>query len=194
MSAVIATAKVWTQDEYLELERASRERHEFYRGEIFAMSGASRQESTIVLNIGALLWNALRGRPCSVFVSDMRLRVEPSGLYTYPDVVALCGPAQFDPEHQDTLRSPRVIFEVLSDSTESYDRGKKFELYRTLPSLAEMVLVSQKEPLIEHFGRQDDGTWVLRERRAGQQVVLPSLGCQLSVDEVYLSVFETPTA
>ena len=184
----------YTVEEYLARERVAPSKSEYYRGEIFAMAGGSVRHNTISVNLVVSLRDRLRGSPCRPCNSDQRIRIPANGLSTYPDVSVVCGEVQTDTVDHDAIVNPRVIFEVLSNSTESYDRGKKFELYRTLPSLAEMVLVSQKEPLIEHFGRQDDGTWVLRERRAGQQVVLPSLGCQLSVDEVYLSVFETPTA
>src|SRR5262245_53404962 len=119
--------------EYLALERAAEERHELIDGEMFAMSGGTREHSLIALNIGGELRAALRLKPCEVFNSDMRIRVEARNRYTYADAIALCGPPQFLDETRDTLLNPTAIFEVLSDSTESYDRGEKFAGYRTLP-------------------------------------------------------------
>lgn len=179
-------------EEYLDLERAADERHELIDGEMFAMSGGTREHSLIAVNIGSGLHAALRSKLCEVFNSDMRIRIEAMSRYTYADALAVCGPPQFLDEKRDTLLNPTAIFEVLSDSTESYDRGEKFAGYRTLPSLQEYVLVSQKQKLVEHFHRQADGSWLLRVSGAGESVSLPSLGCELSVDEIYFKVFETP--
>jgi Uma2 family endonuclease len=186
-----APKKRWTVDEYLALERSSLQKHTFFRGELFAMSGGTRRHNLLALNIAAELRAALRDRPCEVYPSDMRVKVEANDLHTYPDVSALCGPPRFTDERQDTLLNPMAIFEVLSESTESYDRGKKFESYRLIPTLADYVLVSQDEVLVEHFTRQADGSWLLREVRAGELLRVVSLGCEIPVDEIYLKVFET---
>src|SRR5262249_39888199 len=123
------TKSRFTPEEYLALERAAERRSEYYAGEIFAMGGASRKHIVIVANISGQLWSQLKGRPCRVYPNDMRVKVSPTGLYTYPDVAVVCGLDQFDDDHQDTLLNPTVIIEVLSKSTEAYDRGKKFEHY-----------------------------------------------------------------
>jgi Uma2 family endonuclease len=178
--------------EYLELERAAEERHELIDGEMFAMAGGSEEHSLIAANVCSELRGALRPKPCKVYTSDMRIRIETMNRCTYADVTAVCGPPRFLDEKRDTLLNPTAVFEVLSDSTESYDRGEKFAGYRTLPSLQEYVLVSQKQELVEHFHRQADGSWLLRVYGAGESVSLPSLACELAVDEVYLKVFSAP--
>jgi Uma2 family endonuclease len=175
---------------YLELERSAEVRHELVDGEIIAMSGGTWEHSLIAQNIGGELRAALRSTPCQVLNSDLRIWIEAPKRYTYADVVAVCGPPRFTDELRDTVVNPTAIFEVLSDSTESYDRGEKFAGYRSLPSLQEYVLVSQKRELVEHFHRQADGTWLLHVYGAGESVSLPSLGCELKVAEVYLKVFE----
>jgi Uma2 family endonuclease len=175
--------------EYLAFERAAPDRHELIDGEVVAMSGGTREHSLIALNIGDELRAALRERPCEVFSSDMRIKVAATGRYTYPDVAALRGAPEFEDEARDTLLNPAAVFEVLSDSTESYDRGEKFAQYRQLPSLTDYVLASQKAMLVEHFHRQPDGSWLLRVCGPGERVALAALGCDLALDEVYLKVF-----
>jgi Uma2 family endonuclease len=178
-----------SMEEYLELERAAEERHELVDGEMFVMPASTREHSLIAVNIGGELRAALRPNPCKVFNSNLRIRIEAMNRYTYADVTVVCGPPLSLDATRDTLLNPTAIFEVLSDSTESYDRGEKFAGYRTLPSLQEYVLVSQKQALVEHFHRQPDGSWLLRVCGAGESVSLPSLGCELAVDEIYLKVF-----
>jgi len=190
MSALPASQKTWTVDEYLAFERSSAEKHEFFQGEIFAMAGASREHNLIVSNINAELRNLLRKRPYEVYPSDMRIMIPATGLYTYPDVSVVCGGPLFDDDQNDTLLNPQVIFEVLSENTERYDRGKKFENYRSIPSLAEYVLVSQDAILVEHYARQPDGAWLLREFRQGSKLALAAIGCEIAVDEIYLKVFQ----
>lgn len=190
MSAVAAEKRIWTPEEYLAWERASPEKHAFYRGEVFAMAGASRAHNLLVGNVVRLLGNALLDRPCESYPSDMRVRIQATGLYTYPDATALCQRPIFDDSEADTLMNPEVIFEVLSDSTEAYDRGDKFDQYRSIPSFNEYVLVSQDKVLVEHFVRQVDGSWNLRLLRKGDSLVIPSLRCELVVEEMYRKVFE----
>jgi Uma2 family endonuclease len=120
----------------------------------------------------------------------MRIKVEASGRYTYADVVVVCGAPRFEDDRRDSLLNPSALFEVLSPSTESYDRGEKFAHYRTLPSLADYVLVSQKQVLVEHFQRQDDGGWLLRALGPGERLALPSLGCEVAVDALYSKVLD----
>src|SRR5262245_26620705 len=131
-----------TREEYLEFERASEEKHEFFDGEVFAMAGARRRHNQIVINIGGELRQALRERTCEVYASDMRVRIPETNRYVYPDVTIACGEPRFEDAKEDTLVNPTIVFEVLSDSTEAYDRGDKFALYQTIPSLAEVVLVA----------------------------------------------------
>ena len=190
MSASAAESRVWTPAEYLAWERASSEKHGFYRGEVFATAGASRAHNLIVTNLVGLLRTALLDRPCESYPSDMRVRVPATGLYTYPDVTALCQPPVFEDELADTLTNPELIVEVLSTTTEAYDRGEKFEHYRSIPSFREYLLVAQDKPLVEHFVRQADGTWNLRVLHAGDTLALPGLACSFEVDEIYRKVFE----
>ncbi len=190
MGAVAAEKRIWTPEEYLAWERASPEKHAFYRGEVFAMAGASREHNLLVGNIVRLLGTALLDRPCESYPSDMRVRIQATGLYTYPDATALGQHPIFDDGEADTLTNPEVIFEVLSESTEAYDRGDKFDQYRSIPSFNEYVLVSQDKVLVEHFVRQADGSWNLRLLRTGDRVVIPSLRCELAVEEMYRKVFE----
>ena len=176
----------YTPEEYLALERKAKDKSEYFAGEIFAMSGASRQHNLIVANVVATLHGQFRNRPCEVYASDMRVKASPTGLYTYPDVVALCGEPQFDDEQKDTLLNPTVIIEVLSSSTEAYDRGDKFGHYRKLASLTEYVLISQEKLHIEHYVRQPDNQWLLSEASSPQDTVrLPSINGVLVLAEVY---------
>ena len=154
-----------TVAQYLAFERASTLRHEFFRGEVFAMSGATVAHGRIVVNLIRQLSSSLNAGPCEVLGPDTRVRVSATGLYTYPDLLVACEPLEFDDDQRDTLLNPRVIIEVLSRSTEAYDRGTKFAHYRSLPSLREYVLVSQDQPLIERYTRLPEGTWELREFR-----------------------------
>jgi Uma2 family endonuclease len=173
-------------DEYLERERRSETKHELIHGEMVAMAGASPQHDVIAGNVVRALGNLLQGRRCLVFPSDQRVHVEATGLFTYPDVTVACDELRFHPNRSDTLLTPRLLVEVLSDSTEAYDRGAKFAHYRTIPSLLEYVLVSQHERRIEHYRRLDGGQWVLTAYDdAAASVELPALGCALPVAEVY---------
>lgn len=182
-----------TEAEYLAYERKAPEKHAFYRGEIFAMAGASREHNLIALNIGAELRQQLKNRRCEAYVGDMRVRVDRLGLYTYPDVVVVCGEPEFANEDVDTLLNPTLLIEVLSESTEDYDRGMKFKQYRQLPSLKEYLVVSQTEPLIEHFVRRGDTYWELSEVRGlDQKLSLASVGCELPFAEVFAKVSFSP--
>jgi Uma2 family endonuclease len=181
-----------TEAEYLEIERASETKHEFHRGEMFAMAGAKRAHNLIAGNAVTALNAALRRTRCEVYPAHMRVKSEGTGLYTYPDAVVACGDIRFADARDDTLLNPTVVVEVLSETTESYDRGKKFDHYRAIASLKDYVLVSQDEPLVEHYARQDDGSWRLVVHRAGGRVALTGAECTLAVDELYLKVFDQP--
>jgi len=175
--------------EYLAIERAAEERSEYLDGEMVAMTGGSRNHGLIVGNLLRELGSQLRDRPCEVYPTDLRVQVSHTGLYTYPDVVVVCGEPRFEDEQLDTLLNPTVILEVLSPTTESYDRGRKFEHYRTLGSLAEYLLVSQAQPRIERFLRQDDGLWLFGDAAGLESALtMPSIGCELKLAEVYAKV------
>lgn len=172
--------------EYLAIERQSGERHEYLDGEMYAMSGASEPHNVIAGNIYAELNLQMRGRPCRAYIADMRVAASPTGPFYYPDVVALCGsPALLDAE-RDTLLNPMVVIEVLSPSTEGYDRGEKFVRYRQIPTLVEYLLVSQSAKHIERFCRDEDGRWLLSDYIGKDaEIDLPVIGCKLSLAAVY---------
>ncbi len=179
-----------SEDEYLGIERNSEIKHEYFDGEIFAMSGASRKHNLIAANTLFSLMSQLKKRPCRVYPSDMRLKIERTKLYTYPDLMIVCGKDEFADDKEDMLLNPDVIIEVLSDSTETYDRGKKFEHYRQIASLKEYVLISQHEKKIEKFMKTSDRRWVLDETdEENPEIILESVGCSLNLDEVYDKVF-----
>ena len=185
----------YSPQEYLELERQAEYKSEYVNGEIFAMSGASEEHNLIVMNVAAALHTQFRGRPCKVYANDMRVKVSPTGLYTYPDVVAVCGEAQLEDAHLDTLLNPTTLIEVLSSSTEAYDRGEKAEHYRRLPSLAEYLLISQDKPHLEHYRRQSDNRWLLSEAsQLHAAITLPAIDCTLRLAAVYDRVFSEPAA
>jgi Uma2 family endonuclease len=157
-----APKRLMTPEEYLAYERSSEEKHEFYRGEIFAMSGVSYEHSQINANLMRELGNRLAGSTCQPHASDLRVCVHPSGLYTYPDVLVVCGRPRFLDKRFDTLLNPTMIVEILSESTQSYDRGAKFEQYQRIESLRTYVLVSQEAMRVEWFTRSEDGAWIYR--------------------------------
>ena len=178
-----------TPEQYLEIERKADFKSEYYQGEMFAMSGANIPHNRIVRNGIRLLGNQLLDRPCEPFSADMRVCVTPVGLFTYPDIVVVCGEPQVLDSSVDTLLNPTVIIEVLSPSTEAYDRGKKFELYTALKSLAEYVMISSMRVRVERFTRLGDGTWNYGEKIGLEEVVeLKSIDCQLRLADLYNKV------
>jgi Uma2 family endonuclease len=177
-----------TAEEYLAIERKAETKHEFYRGEMFAMVGGSRPHNHITVNIAASLWQRLRDGDCIVYSSDQRVKVAAAGLYTYPDVTVQCGEPEFEDQQEDTLLNPLVLVEVLSPSTADYDRGGKFALYRQLPSLQQYVLVGQDRAAVEHYVREADH-WLFSELKGREAVLsLPSLACDLPLADIYLKV------
>ena len=175
--------------EYLSMERASSEKHEFAFGEIYAMGGASARHVEIVGNIVRELGNQLRQRPCRVYSTDLRLCVDADLRYTYPDVVVVCGQPRFLDDQLDTLLNPDLIVEVLSESTRNYDHGDKFQQYRGIPSFREYLLVDQAKAHVERYSKQQDGTWSLWETDSLDHVVhLESIAVRLPVSEIYLKV------
>lgn len=184
MSAIPKT-KLTPQD-YLALERKSEIKHEYFDGEIFAMAGAKFNHNKIVGNLTGLTWQNLKGKDCSVLPTDMRVFVPETGLYTYPDLVIVCGEPQFQDDVFDTLLNPIMLIEVLSESTEGYDRGKKFQHYRSIESLEEYILVSQDEAWIEKYVKHGDGFWLLSEAVGLDSIIeFSSIECEIALSEVY---------
>lgn len=177
-----------TIQEYLTLERQSETKSDYLDGEVFAMAGASREHNLISLRIASSLDTQLDEEDCEVYAHDMRVRT-PDDLLTYPDVVVVCGERWFDDSEVDTLLNPIVIAEVLSPSTEDYDRLTKLEHYRKFPSLAEVLLIAQDRARVEHWVRQGDGRWMVEDIEDLEAVVeLPSIGCSLDLKKVYRGV------
>ena len=177
-------------EEYLAFERRSEGRHEYLDGEIFAMTGASRYHNRLAVNLALILGTQVRGGPCELYIADMRVRVAATGLYTYPDLAVVCGEARFDDAHLDTLLNPTLIIEILSPSTEATDRGRKFAHYQKVDSLAEVLLIAQDRVAVEHYSRQREGGWHRRETTSlDDRLILPSIGCELPLAEVYERVF-----
>ena len=184
MSAIPKTKL--TPEEYLEFERKSEERHEYFDGEIFAMSGAKRNHNKIVGNLSGLMWQHLKDKECEFYPTDMRVYVPETGLYTYPDLVVVCGEPEFKDDVFDTLLNPILLIEVLSESTESYDRGKKFQHYRSIESLREYVLVAQDEARIEKYIKTGDGFWLLSEAVGLEsEIEFSSIEWRVALSEVY---------
>jgi Uma2 family endonuclease len=180
-----ATQVNYTAQQYLDLERAAEHKSEYINGRIYAVAGASRQHNQITFNIAGELRSQLKDRPCLAYASDMRVKISATGLYTYPDIVALCQDPQFEDTGMDTLINPEVIVEVLSESTEAYDRGEKFAHYRRLPSVSEYLLIAQDQTRVEHYLRQDK-QWLLTEFDAlNDGVALNTIACHLSLAEIY---------
>jgi Uma2 family endonuclease len=174
-----------TPEQYLALERQAQYRSEYINGSLFAMAGASRRHNLIAGNIFGELRAQLRGRPCEAYINDMRVKVGVTGLYTYPDVVALCGQPNFEDTQLDTLLNPSVIVEVLSDSIEAYDRGEKFAHYRRLESLRDYLLIAQNQVRVEHYIRQGDH-WLLSEASVLDGAIhLSSINCEVVLRDIY---------
>jgi len=177
-----------TPVEYLDLERKSEVRSEYLAGHIFAMSGASRRHNLIAGNFYREISTQLRGRPCEAYMADMRVKVNETGMYTYPDIVGVCDEPRFEDTHIDTLLNPLVIVEVLSESTEAYDRGEKFAHYRRLESLREYVLVAQDKVRVEHYVREGE-QWILSEISDAASILnLASIDCHVGVAAIYEKV------
>ncbi len=176
-----------TPQEYLAQERQREFKSEFWHGEIFAMAGASRAHNLIIANVVGELRAQLKGRRCELYPNDMRVFIPRTGMFTYPDVIVVCGTPIFDDARRDTLLNPTLIVEVLSSSTEGYDRGAKFASYRTIDALQEYVLLTQTAPLLERYVRQADTPFWLFADAAGLDatVELTAIACRLALAEVY---------
>jgi Uma2 family endonuclease len=177
---------VFTPDEYLDLERLSEIRHEFLDGTVYAMAGESPTHSAICFNLNVAIGTQLRGTNCRGFSPNMKVRAGEAGLYAYPDLAVACGEAFFHDRHGDVLLNPVVVFEVLSRSTQTYDRGEKFERCKSIETLRDCVLVSQDRPRPEHFSRQPDGTWPHTELDgADADLALDSINCHVPLVDIY---------
>src|SRR2546423_420275 len=173
-------------EEYLRRERLAEHKSEYLNGEIFAMTGASRQHNRITINISSSLNQQLKGRACEVYAVDMRVKVRAFGLYTYPDVAVACSESQFEDDFVDTLLNPTLLIEVLSQSTERYDRIAKTSYYRTIDSLQGQLLVAQHEVRVEQYLRQPNGQWSQMHYTSPDDVVqLTSIDCSLKLSDVY---------
>jgi len=179
-------------DEYFKLEETGEIKHEYYRGAIFAVTGASMAHNQIVAAAGGSLDRQLDNKSCQPFFGDFRLKIAAAEVYTYPDISVVCGDVKLDDGRSDTFLNPTVLIEVLSESTEAYDRIEKAEFYRTIPSLREYIFIAQDRPHIERYLRQAHG-WLFTEYSSpDEEVVLDSIGCILTLAEVYKRVrFET---
>ena len=186
MGLALKKPKLFTSAEYLEFERQSEVRHEYIDGEIFEMAGTTRNHNRISTNVVRLLDNQLLERDCNVYSSDMRVKITSTEKYTYPDVVAVCGEEFFEDSTEDTLLNPMLIIEVLSKSTEAYDRGAKFEYYQTIESFQEYVLISQEPFRVEQYVRKEKNVWTYFEFRQATEIVkLNSIDCELVLQDIY---------
>lgn len=178
-----------TVAEYLAFERSSEAKHEFFDGELFAMTGGTPSHSLIASNFIREAGNALKDRPCIVYTSDLRVKVNPSGLYTYPDVTIVCGEQQFDDDQRDTLINPTIVVEVLSKSTASYDRGPKSKHFRKIDSLQALILIEQDCPVVEVYCRQSDGKWILSDAtELTDSIAIEPIGIFIPLTEIYRNV------
>jgi Uma2 family endonuclease len=175
--------------DFLTWERAHAERHEFFRGEVFAMAGGSPRHNALCANVSAALHSSSKGSPCHVYSSDQRIGIGQGQRYVYADLSVTCGPIALEPGTTDVITNPSVVVEVLSSSTEQYDRGMTWEGYQGLASLTDYVLVSQAEPRIEHFRRQGDGQWIYQSAGPGGRVTL-STGAVLRVDDIFADTLD----
>jgi Uma2 family endonuclease len=175
----------YTIFEYVQLEEYSNVRHEYLDGQIYAMAGGTPEHGTYAANVIGLLTAQLRGRPCRVQTSDVRIRVQSTGLDTYPDVSVVCGHAERDAEDANAIVNPTLLVEVLSSSTEEYDRGEKLEHYKKISELREVVFVAHDKRSVEVVRRLDNDEWIVEQAGPGLSARLESLGCELPVDEIY---------
>ncbi|MGH9944795.1 MAG: Uma2 family endonuclease [Pyrinomonadaceae bacterium] len=180
----------YTLEEYFELERASEVKYEYWDGEVYAMSGASPEHEEVFGNVFTFLRNQLRGRPCHVFSSNLRVKVPVAPPYRYPDLTALCGQPQYEEiGGVRVLTNPALIVEILSPSTEACDRGDKFTQYKSIPSFGEYLLIAQHRPHTSHYVKQPSGAWSYEEANdISATLLLPTLDCSLPLSEVYQGV------
>lgn len=177
-------------EDYLAMERSATEKHEYFKGEVFAMSGASLEHNRIFHNIYGQLFTHLKGKDCTPYGSDLRIHIPANSLYTYPDISIICGTPELTDEWSDTITNPAVIIEILSKSTADYDRGGKFTLYRSIQSLKEYILIDSTQTCIEIFTKQFNEHWLLSEYKKLTDIVeVKTISFQLLLQEVYTDVF-----
>jgi Uma2 family endonuclease len=175
-----------TPEQYLEIERQAERKSEYWQGEMFAMAGAGEPHNLVVMNIAAQIHSQLRSGDCRTYANDMRVRVSVTGLYTYPDIVVVCGVPQFLDGRRDTLLNPTLIVEVLSPSTEAYDRGRKFEHYQSVDSLKQYLLVASERVHADLYTRQAGGQWLLTAAGSIEDTIdLESVGCRITLRDCY---------
>jgi Uma2 family endonuclease len=187
----VAERSQLTAAEYLAWEREQPIKHEFFHGEVFAMAGGTPRHNALCVSMSAELRAVMRSRGCAVLSSDQRLAFPPQARYVYPDVTVICGPFMFQPGTNDVITNPAVLVEVLSSSTEEYDRGLKWTGYQRISSLTDYLLVAQVEARIEHYRRNADGSWTYRVVGPGEQIALTG-GGEFAVDAIYAGVFDVP--
>jgi Uma2 family endonuclease len=176
-------------EDYLVMERASQEKHEYFKGEIFAMSGASNEHNDITYNINRLVAPFLHGKGCKLYGSDFRIHIPENTLYTYPDFTIVCGKAETTEIYTDNLTNPAVIIEILSKTTKDYDRGSKFMLYRSIKTLKEYLLIDSTTISVEHFEKQNDNSWRLTEfKQLSDNFVISTIGLTLLLKDIYEDV------
>ena len=186
---MIPRSKALTAKEYLEIERAAAFKSEYYKGEMFAMAGTSYDHARIVSNLTVSIGYFLRGKPCDIIGSDLRVHMAKNSLYTYPDAIIICGKPEFLDEEFDTLINPSVIFEILSPSTKNYDRGEKFKLYRDIDSLTEYILISSENVGVEIFRRQPNNNWLLSEYKTlDESFMIEKIGYEMKIADLYEGV------
>ena len=179
-----------TPEQYLESERLALEKHEFYLGEIFAMSGASFRHNQIFKNTYGNLFNKLKGKPCQPYGSDLRIHIHNNSLYTYPDISIICGKPEMTDTVKDTITNPSVIIEILSKSTYDYDKGQKFTLYRDIDSLREYILIDSMSIRVEHYFKNEDSSWTLKDYRTiDAKLNIETISADLLLSDVYVDVF-----
>lgn len=193
LGMAVPAIKNTSPQEYLELERASKEKHEYFAGKVLAMAGASLAHNDIVANLIREIGMLLKDRPCRILPSDIRVSIPSRESYMYPDAVIVCGKPEMEDDRFDTLKNPVVIFEILSPSTEDHDRGKKFFFYRQIPSFSEYILIDTTRRFVELSRRQDDGSWVFGVvADPGGYVPVTAIQGRISMDEIYRNVSFTP--
>jgi Uma2 family endonuclease len=192
MGIALKKPKLFTSAEFLEFERQSEVKHELIDGELFEMAGANKRHNQISSNVMRLLGNQILERQCNIYSSDMRVKITSTGNYTYPDVVAVCGDEQFEDSTEDTLLNPQLIIEVLSKSTEAYDRGAKFEYYQTIEGFREYVLITQEPFRVEQYVRKNENEWTYFEFRKPESIIkLNSIDCEVSLQDIYHKIQQT---
>lgn len=184
---IAQTIKMYSEKEYLELEREAEYKSEYYRGEIFAMAGASRDHNRIKENLSIEIGGFLKGKSCKTYSSDMRLHIPETGLYTYPDVLIMCGRLNVSPNDDETFMNPSAVIEVLSKTTSAFDRGKKFKFYKSIPTLKEYIMVDSLSISAEVWAKDENGLWFLRSkgRSLKEEITLSSINLQLKLSDIY---------